>query len=87
FGRRQVHWIRQNSTLVDADTLKPLMDDIRALRKQIEQEEDKERKEDLKSQLEELKSKACLLIDLRVNVRLTPAWTTQGHHWLLGSNR
>jgi hypothetical protein len=60
--------IRQNSSLVDANTLKPVMEDIRALKKQIEQEEDKERKEDLKSELEELKSNACLLIDLRKKI-------------------
>ena len=60
--------IRQNSILVDPHTLKPVMEDIRALKKQIEQEKDKERNEDLKSQLEELKSNACLLIDLRKKV-------------------
>lgn len=60
--------IRQNSILVDPHTLKPVMDDIRALKKQIEQEKDKERKEDLKSELEEIKSNACMLIDLRKKV-------------------
>ncbi len=44
--------IRQRSILVDPHTLKPVMEDIKALKKQIEQENDKERKEDLKSQLE-----------------------------------
>jgi hypothetical protein len=57
--------IRQNSILVDPESLKPVMEDIRALKKQIEQEEDNE---DLKSQLEELKSNACLLIDLRKKI-------------------
>ena len=44
------------------------MEDIRALKKQIEQEKDDKRKEDLESQLEELKSNACLLIDLRKKI-------------------
>ncbi|MGC1930191.1 MAG: hypothetical protein WA667_14555, partial [Candidatus Nitrosopolaris sp.] len=60
--------IRQNSILVDADTLKPIIQDIRALKRQIEQEEDKERKSSLQAQLEELKDKSCLLIDLRKKI-------------------
>jgi hypothetical protein len=36
--------IRQNSILVDAETPKPVMQGIRALKRQIEQEEDEERK-------------------------------------------
>jgi hypothetical protein len=60
--------IRQNSILVDPHTLKPVIEDIRALKKQIQQEKDKERKEDLKSQLDELKNKSCLLIDLRKKI-------------------
>jgi hypothetical protein len=60
--------IRQNSILVDRHTLKPVMEDIRALKKQIEQEKDKGRKEDLESQLQELKSKTCRLIDLRKKI-------------------
>jgi hypothetical protein len=60
--------IKQNSILVDPRSLKPVMEDIRAVKKQIEQEKDDKRKEDLESQLEELKSKACLLIDLRKKI-------------------
>jgi hypothetical protein len=40
---------------VDADTLKPIMQDIRAFKRQIEQEKDKERKGSLQGQLEELR--------------------------------
>lgn len=51
--------------LVDPHTLKPVMQDIRALKKQIEQEKDDKRKEDLETQLED---NACLLIDLRKKI-------------------
>jgi len=57
--------IRQNSTLVDAETLKPVMKDIKALKKHIEQEEDEERRATLELQLEKIKGNSVLLIDLR----------------------
>jgi hypothetical protein len=38
-----------------------------ALKRQIEQEQDKERKSNLQAQLEVLKDKSCPLIDLRKN--------------------
>jgi hypothetical protein len=57
--------IRQNSTLVDAETLKPVMKDIKALKKQIEQEKDEERGATLELQLEKIKGNSVLLIDLR----------------------
>jgi hypothetical protein len=60
--------IRQNSILVDPHTLKPVMEDIRALKKQIEKKKDHKCKEDLETQLEEIKSNACLLIDLRKKI-------------------
>src|SRR5215469_17900304 len=57
--------IRQNSTLVDPHTLKPVMEDIRALKKQIEQEKDTIRKDNLQVQLDKLKDNARPLIALR----------------------
>jgi uncharacterized membrane protein (DUF106 family) len=56
--------IRQNSILVDADTLEPIQDDIVALRKEIEKEKkkkgekDEKRLEELKQQLQDLLSDA-----------------------------
>jgi hypothetical protein len=56
--------IRQESTLVNADTLKPIKEDIVTLKKQIKIENDK-RKQALEQQLEELKANARPFIDLR----------------------
>ncbi len=57
--------IRQDSTLVDGNTLKPIQGDIRALKKQIFSETDKKQKRKLEKQLEDLKDNARPLIDLR----------------------
>jgi hypothetical protein len=60
--------IRQNSILVDAETLKPVMDDIRSLKRQIEDEKDEERRANLELQLEKIKGNSVLLIDLRKKI-------------------
>ena len=74
FPRRDVKYIgsmspkviiRQNSILVDADTLKPIQADIKALKKQIKKENDEKRKDELEEQLQNLKDNARPLIDLR----------------------
>ncbi|MCC2647386.1 MAG: hypothetical protein K0R16_189, partial [Nitrososphaeraceae archaeon] len=58
--------IRQDSVLVNADTLKPVKDDIITLQKQIKKEEDDEkRKQELEEQLEDLRANARPFIDLR----------------------
>ena len=58
--------IRQDSVLVNADTLKPVKEDIVTLQKQIKKEEDDEkRKQELKEQLEDLRANARPFIDLR----------------------
>jgi hypothetical protein len=57
--------IRQESTLVNANTLKPVKEDIDTLKKQIKIEENKKRKQELEEQLEKLRDNACLFIDLR----------------------
>jgi hypothetical protein len=57
--------IRQESTLVNATTLKPIKEDINALQKQIKKEEDEKRKQELEEQLEELRANARPFIDLR----------------------
>jgi len=58
--------IRQDSILVDANTLKPVKEDIITLRKQIgKEEEDDKRKQALQQQLEEIKENARPFIDLR----------------------
>jgi hypothetical protein len=60
--------IRQESTLVNATTLKPVKEDINALQKQIKKEEDEKRKQELEEQLEELKANARPFIDLREKI-------------------
>lgn len=58
--------IRQDSILVDADTLRPIQGDINALRKQIKREKNNEkRKEELEEKLQDLLANARPLIDLR----------------------
>ena len=57
--------IRQNSILVDVDTLKPVQRDIDVLRKKIKNEKNENRIEQLEQQLQNLVSNACPLIDLR----------------------
>jgi Bifunctional DNA primase/polymerase, N-terminal len=57
--------IRQDSILVDADTLKPIQSDIDVLKKQINKEKKENRKEELEQQLQDLMTNACPLIDLR----------------------
>jgi hypothetical protein len=58
--------IRQDSTLVDVDTLKPVKEDIVTLQKQIKKEEQDEKcKQELEEQLEKLRDNARPLIDLR----------------------
>jgi hypothetical protein len=58
--------IRQDSVLVNADTLKPVKEDIVTLQKQIKKEEDDEkRKQELEEQLEDLRANARPFIDLR----------------------
>jgi hypothetical protein len=57
--------IRQESTLVDADTLKPIKENIVTLQKQIKIEENKKRRQELEEQLEKLRDNARPFIDLR----------------------
>ncbi|HKG87608.1 MAG TPA: hypothetical protein VKA95_04725 [Nitrososphaeraceae archaeon] len=57
--------IRQESTLVDAFTLKPVKEDIVTLQKQIKIEENEKRKQELEEQLEDLRANARPFIDLR----------------------
>jgi hypothetical protein len=57
--------IRQDSTLVNASTLKPLKEDIVTLQKQIKSEENENLKQALEQQLEELKANTRPFIDLR----------------------
>jgi hypothetical protein len=61
--------IRQDSVLVNADTLKPVKEDIVTLQKQIKKEEDDEKhKQELEKQLEELRANARPFIDLREKI-------------------
>jgi hypothetical protein len=60
--------IRENGVLVDSRTLKPVMEDIKILLRQIEREKKDEHKRNLESQLEDLKSNACMLIDLQKKI-------------------
>lgn len=58
--------VRQDSILVDADTLRPIQEDINTLKKQIKKESKNERrKEQLEEKLENLLANARALIDLR----------------------
>jgi hypothetical protein len=58
--------VRQDSILVDADTLRPIQEDINILKKQIKKEsKDEKRKEQLEEKLENLLANARPLIDLR----------------------
>ena len=57
--------IRQEGILVDADTLKPIQDDIDTLKEQIENEKNQKHKRDLQEELQDLLANARLLIDLR----------------------
>jgi hypothetical protein len=61
--------IRQESTLVNVDTLKPVKEDIVTLQRQIKKEEDDEKhKQELEEQLEDLRANARPFIDLRGKV-------------------
>jgi hypothetical protein len=60
--------IRQDSTLVDAFTLKPVKEDIITLQKQIKIEQNEKRRQEIEGQLEELKANARPLIDLREKI-------------------
>ena len=57
--------IRQNSILVDRDTLEPIQEEIDTLRKQINKEEKESRVEELQQKLKELAANASPMIDLR----------------------
>jgi hypothetical protein len=57
--------IRQDSILVDPDTLKPIQSDIDTLKQQIVKEKNKKRKDELEEQLQTLLANARPLIDLR----------------------
>ena len=58
--------IRQEGILVDADTLKPIQDDIDALKEKIEENKnDKKHKRELQEELQDLVANTRLLIDLR----------------------
>ena len=57
--------IRQDSILVDADTLKPIQSDIDTLKQRIVKEKNEKQKEELEEQLQNLLVNARPLIDLR----------------------
>jgi hypothetical protein len=57
--------IRQESPLVNVETLKPVKEDIVTLQKQIKKEEDEKHKQELEEQLEYLRANARPFIDLR----------------------
>jgi hypothetical protein len=57
--------IRQDSTLVDADTLTTVKEGIVTLQKQIKKEQDEKRKQELEEELEKLRDNARPFIDLR----------------------
>jgi hypothetical protein len=60
--------IRQDSILVDIDTLKSVQRDINVLRKKIKDEKKEDQKEKLEQQLQDLIANACPLIDLREKI-------------------
>ncbi len=57
--------VRQDSTLVDADTLEPIQYKIDDLKSQIKSESDEKLKLRLQNELDDLKANSRLLIDLR----------------------
>jgi hypothetical protein len=57
--------IRQDSVLVDTDTLRPIQTDIDDLKKQIKKESDEKKREKLEKRLQNLFDNARPLIDLR----------------------
>jgi hypothetical protein len=57
--------IRQDSILVDADTLKPVQTDIDALKKQIKKQKDDKQRYELEEKLRKILENARPLIDLR----------------------
>ena len=57
--------VRQDSTLVDADTLEPIQYKIDDLKSQIKSESNEKLKLRLQNELDDLKANSRLLIDLR----------------------
>jgi hypothetical protein len=57
--------IRQDSILVDANTLTPIQGEVNTLKRQIKREKNEKRREELEEQLQNLLSNVCPLIDLR----------------------